>query len=194
MTNLDYLNIISQEPTSDMISENRDKNGDLQYRYIRKSVLQKELNRIYEGHVRWEMLRDSITKNGIWGTGRLEVKHPVSGEWLYFTGVASLPHERRMRLNYPKLEAHCMINACKKIGVWFGQTLNIDEEDEMLDSEEETPVMNIADERLEILIEEAESLEQLSQYKKDLPSHLKIKYMNKIKTFIDGKKVSTNTK
>lgn len=185
MTYQEYLDIINQEPSSDMICESRDKNGDLQYRYIRKSVLQRELLRVYQGNTRWEMLRDTISKNGIWGVGKLEVKHPVSGEWLTYTGVASLPHERRMRLNYPKLEAHCMINACKKIGAWFGQTINIEEEDDMDDTEsEELEIINVADERLEILIEEAETLEQLATYKKDLPPSLKKKYMEKVKTFI----------
>tara|TARA_R110000868_G_scaffold304243_2_gene564783 strand:- start:351 stop:983 length:633 start_codon:yes stop_codon:yes gene_type:complete len=178
----EYLEIINSEPSASMVCEHRNPNGDLEYRYIRKSVLQSELNRIYRGHVRWEMIRDTVASNGLYGTGKLEVKHPVSGDWIYFTGVASLPHERSMRLNYPKLEAHCMINACKKIGAWFGQRLNIDEDDEM---EVVSDSINIADEKLEILIEEASTLEQLSQYKKNLPSHLKVKYMAKLKTFIE---------
>ena len=74
-----------------------------------------------------------------------------------------------------------MINACKKIGVWFGQTLNVEDDDDV-DVLHDT--INVAEDRLEILIESAESLEQLSQYKKELPSHLKVKYMAKLKTFI----------
>jgi hypothetical protein len=179
----EYLEKINADPLPSMVSEHRNSKGELEYRYIRKSILQRELTNLYRGNVRWEMVRESVTQNGLYGTGRLEVKHPVSNEWIYFTGVASLPHEKSMRLNYPRLEAHCMINACKKIGVWFGQTLNIDEEDEAEVHAEE--IINAAEEKLEILIEQASSLEQLSSYKKDLPSHLKIKYMAKLKTFIE---------
>jgi hypothetical protein len=179
----EYLEVINAEPTLEMVCEHRNKNGELEYRYIKKSVLQRELSKIYRGNVRWEMVRDTVTTNGLYGTGKLEVKHPVSGEWIYYTGVASLPHERGMRMNYPRLEAHCMVNACKKIGVWFGQCLNNQEEDEVEVPEEQ--IIDIADDRLEILIAEASSIEALSQYKKDLPSNLKAKYMAKLKTFIE---------
>lgn len=182
MTNEQYLNLIGQTPRPEMICEHRNENGDLEYRYIRKSVLQIELIKLYNGNVRWEMLREVVTTNGMYGAGKLEVKHPVSGEWLHYTGVASLPHDKSMRLNYPRLEAHAMINACKKIGPWFGQTLNV--EDDEVEFLHET--INVVEEKLEILIERAESLEQLSQYKKDLPSHLKVKYMSKLKSFIEN--------
>ena len=76
-----------------------------------------------------------------------------------------------------------MVNACKKIGIWFGQCLNNQEEDEVEVPEEQ--IIDIADDRLEILIAEASSIEALSQYKKDLPSNLKAKYMAKLKTFIE---------
>lgn len=182
MTNEEYLSQINAEPTPDMVSENRNEKGELEYRYIRKSVLQRELARIYNGHVRWNIVRETITNNGLYGAGILEVKHPVSGEWLHYSGVASLPHDKSMRLNYPKLEAHCMINACKKIGVWFGQCLNIEEDEEEQVVEE---IINTTEEKLEILIESATTIEELAQYKKECPSHLKAKYMSKLKTFIE---------
>ena len=184
MTYQEYLTQIGEQPTADMISEHRNSHGEVEYRYIRKSVLQAQLNTIYSGNIRWQMLRETITNNGLFGAGVLEVKHPVSGEWLSFTGVASLPHDKTLRLNYPRLEAHCMVNACKKIGPWFGQTLNVEEDDELEETIDETP--STTEEKLEILIESASTLEELSQYKKDLPSHLKIKYMAKLRAFIES--------
>ena len=135
MTNKEYIDLISREPTPDMISEAKNKAGEVEYRYIKKSILQRELLNIFQGHTKWDMERDTVTKGGLWGKGVLHYKNPVSGEWLFVSGTASLPHEKKMRLNYPSLESHCMINACKKIGVWFGQTLNISEEDAMPDED-----------------------------------------------------------
>ena len=140
MTQNQYIEAISREPLPHMIKEGTG------YRYIPKSILQRELLKIYDGFTRWEMLRETVVNNGLWGTGRLEYKHPVTNEWLYVTGTASLPHDKNMRLNFPNLEAHCMINACKKIGVWFGQTLNKDQEDAMPD--EELPVIQQSKARL----------------------------------------------
>lgn len=172
MTIQEYISLISREPLT--IEQGKG------YRYIKKSILQKELLFIYEGHTRWEMLRDTISKNGLWGTGILEIKHPVSGEWLHYTGTASLPHERKMRLNYPNLEAHCFINACKKIGVWFGQTLNIDEEDAMPE-DNEAPEINREDERLEILIDQCPNIETLAKYKDKLTESTRPVYVKKLK-------------
>lgn len=137
MTDQEYISLISREPTLDMVKQGRG------YKYIKKSILQKELLTIYSGHTKWEMLRDTVSKNGLWGTGLLSYKHPVSGEWLYVSGTASIPHLKVMQLNYPNLEAHAYINACKKIGVWFGQTLNIDIDDlpfEEMDYKDDLPI------------------------------------------------------
>lgn len=139
MTQKQYLEIISREPLDFMV---KDGQG---YRYIPKSILQSELLKIFEGNIRWEMLRETVVNNGLWGTGRLEYKNPATMEWLSVTGTASLSHDKNMRLNFPNLEAHCMINACKKIGVWFGQTLNKDQEDTMDDG---VPVIQQAKQKL----------------------------------------------
>lgn len=171
MTEQEYIDYISREPLESMI---RKGNG---YLYIPKSILQKELLLLYKGHTKWEMLRDSITKNGLWGTGILHYKHPVTNEWLFVTGTASLPHEKKLRLGFPSLEAHCMINACKKIGVWFGQTLNIEEDDAMPDDEELLTV-NREHERLVMLMEDCNTIEELAIYKPELPRELMPIYIN----------------
>ena len=129
MNTTEYLGKISREPLPEMIKEVKDKAGELEYKFIPKSVLQSELLKIYEGNDQWEMIRDTVNKDGMWGTGVLKVKHPVTGDWISKTGTASLRHEKNMKLNYPNLEAQCFKNACKKIGVWFGQTLNLDIDD-----------------------------------------------------------------
>lgn len=181
MTNKEYIDLISREPTPDMISEAKNKAGEVEYRYIKKSILQRELLKIYNGCIKWEMLRESIVKNGMWGTGILHIKLPFNGEWVYFTGTASLPHEKKLRLGFPSLEAHCMINACKKIGIWFGQTLNIDEEDVIID--DEISDINLEHERWEALIDDCNTPEELSVYKSQIPKELTKFYMDKLKSF-----------
>lgn len=73
MTNEEYLERISKEPTTEMVKQG---NG---YRYIPKSILQKELLLLYNGHTKWEMMRETVSRNGLWGTGLLWYKHPVTG-------------------------------------------------------------------------------------------------------------------
>lgn len=131
--NVEYLELISREPTAEMVTDVKDKEGNIQYKYIKKSLLQKELLDIYGGHTKWEQLRETVTTKGLYGVGRLEYRHPISGEWLSVTGTASLPHDKKMRLGFPALEGNCFLNAVKKIGVWFGQTLNNTIEDIMPD-------------------------------------------------------------
>jgi len=129
MTTEEYVALLNREPTPEMIIEVKKTDGTLDYKFIPKSILQKELISIYGGSDQWEIIRDTVGKEGLWGTGVLSVKHPVTGEWIRKTGMGALRHEKNMKLNYPSLEAQCFKNACKKLGVWFGQTLNLDIDD-----------------------------------------------------------------
>ena len=135
MNSKEYVELISREPLIEDIVEVKNKKGELEYRYIPKSILQKKLLEIYEGNDSFEMVRETVSKSGMYGTGVLRVKHPYSGEWICKTGTASLPHDSKLRLGFPNLESHCFLNAVKKLGVYFGSTLNVREEDAMPDDE-----------------------------------------------------------
>ncbi len=178
MTHVDYLNAIDREPLPQMVR--RTPEGFL---YIPISVLQPELLLLYQGFTRWEMLRDTVMRDGLWGVGKLHYRLPFGdNEWVFQTGTASIPISKKMRLSYPSLEIHCMLNAAKKIGPWFGQNLNRNEDDEV---EESVPVINVASERLEIRIEEAQSIQDLGVIK-DLvvaakDQALSAQFMKKIK-------------
>jgi len=167
MTNEFYIQQISKEPTKDMVREFKNKAGEVEYLYLPKSIIQKELLRIYEGHTKWEMLRETVGKQGMFGTGILHYKHPVSGEWLFVTGTASLPHEKKLRLLFPSLESHCFLNAVKKIGVWFGQTLNLNIEDVMPD--DVTQLDDISEEERATSLAESlafcKTMEELKSYR-----------------------------
>ncbi len=128
MTQEQYLVEIETEPTAEMIKEAKDAGGVLLYRYIPKVVLERELRRVYGGRHSWDMERDTITSKGAWGKGVLTLIHPVDGTIVKYSGTASVAMDRKMQLVYPGLEARCIINACRKIGPWFGQNLNVAED------------------------------------------------------------------
>jgi hypothetical protein len=123
MSNEEYIDLISREPLEFMIEQGKG------YRYIKKSVLKKELLKIFGGHTKFEVTDKSVSINGLYCTGLFHYKHPVSGEWLFESGMAAIPHDKSMRLNYPALKAQIFKNAVREIGVWFGQTLNLDTDD-----------------------------------------------------------------
>jgi len=155
------------------------------YLYIPITIIQAELMLIYEGYTKWEMLRDVVTEKGVWGVGKLHYRLPFGDqEWLFQTGTASIPITKRLRLSYPSLEVHCILNAAKKIGPWFGQNLNRDKEE--LDEETEIPIVNKATERLEVLIENAKTIEDLGKLKEDCKKNpeANILYMKKLKNFV----------
>lgn len=203
MTQEEYLGMIETEPTEEMVVIKEE------YRYIPISVIWAELRLIYKGNVKWEMLRETVHKDGVYGVGKLWYLPPIitvkkkniygqfqypaqvefedqhNTEWMFLTGTAAVPITKKLRLSYPSLEAHCIMNAVKKIGPWFGSNLNKENEDKEL-VEDDMPVINVADERLIALIENAKTLEELGTLKpKDgLPDGAKAAYHKKLKTFV----------
>lgn len=187
---LDYICLISREPVPEMITDVTDKDGKLQYRYIKKSLLQNELLKIYDGYTRWEMLRETVTAKGMYGVGRFEYKHPVSGEWLSVTGTASLPQDKKMRLGFPSLESHCFLNAVKKIGVWFGQTLNVVEEDKMPDEAEPEPELTQEEKNISLSEQLAfcKTADELKSYRivvysRGIPAEIQALYEQRLREF-----------
>lgn len=114
MNNALYIERISKEPTKDMVREIKNKDGEIEYFYIPKSIIQKQLLEIYEGHTKWEMLRETVGNKGMFGTGILHYKHPVSGEWLFVTGTASLPHEKKAEIIISLLRKSLLLKRSKE--------------------------------------------------------------------------------
>lgn len=123
MTTEDYIALINREPTPEMIEQGEG------YRYIKKTVLKRELLKIYGGHTKFEVTREVVAKNGLWGTGLFHYRHPVSMEWLFEAGSASIPITKGMKLDFPALKTAIFKNSVKEIGVWFGLELNSDVDD-----------------------------------------------------------------
>lgn len=136
MTIDQYLEIINREPLPEMVKAamSKDKKTVL-YHYIPKHILEQNLRNLYGGKHSWDMERDTVSNRGAWGKGVLTIIHPVDGTIVRYSGTASVAMDRRMQLTYPALEAKCMINAARKIGPWFGQNLNLAEDNVEIDPE-----------------------------------------------------------
>jgi hypothetical protein len=171
-----YNEIINAAPPEDKIKQNPD--GSL---YLPISYIQPLLYEIYQGYTKMELIRETIHGKGITGVGRLHYKHPISNEWLYQDGSAGLPHGYGLRLDLPSLGTHIMLNAVKKIGNCFGQSLNRDREDLPVEQEVE---INIEADRVKVLIDNATDLKTLAVHKDAASKYgLMKEYMNKAKSF-----------
>ncbi len=190
MTTSEYLARINQDPTPEMIKEaiGKDKKTVL-YRYIPKHILERELRCLYGGKHSWDMERDNFSPRGAWGKGVLTIIHPVDGTVVKYSGTASVAMDKRMQLTYPALEAKCMINACRKIGPFFGQNLNIAEDNVEIDPE--VPEYNAEDEaqRFEVALSQAKA-KLLRMNQKEARAYLEgdgheFQYIKEIKLIVD---------
>lgn len=178
-----YINVVTREPLEAMIRKNKDG-----FLYIPLSIIQAELLLIFKGMTKWEMLSVSGNKEGLWGYGKLWYKVPTQDDWLFQTGTAAVPLSKKMRLGYPSLESHCILNAAKKIGPWFGQNLNRDKDDEFIE-DDGVPVIQVEKSvtRILELIETAKSEVDLAKLKPDVDrvesKDLNSIYMKKLRSF-----------
>jgi hypothetical protein len=176
-TNEAYLSAISNPPLPEMIRQNND--GSL---YIPISVIQDQLLFIYDGFTQWTMERESFTKGGLIGVGILKYKHPIMGDWLSVSGTAAIPWRGGLRLDYPSLEGHCILNAAKKIGVWFGQNLNRETDDAPYQEHE---IESRESDRIKDLIDGCETMEELAKFKDQASKQgAKKYYIDKLKSLV----------
>ena len=141
----DYLNWLNEPPR--VIKQNDDGSE-----YVPISCVQEDLLEGYKGNTKMELLRESYHSEGLSGIGRLHYKHPISGEWLFQDGSASIPFNQGMRLDFPSLSGHIMLSCAKKIGPRFGQKLNRDLEDDQVLNEPLTAKKNVKQKRPAIKI------------------------------------------
>ena len=169
-----YEAAINSEPLEEMVKSNADGS-----KYIPISIIQKQLYAFF-GHTHWEMLRENVHKSGISGVGVLRFKPPFLDEWVSVTGTAAISYKGGIRLDFPALEGHAILNAAKKIGVWFGRDLNRNIEDAPY---QEEPVIDRAKLRLLDLINDSVTIEELAKHKElSLKYELTKEYMDKLKS------------
>ena len=128
MTEQEYNSWLNELPR--IVKQNADGSE-----YVPISCVQEDLFVGYGGYTKMELLRESYHSEGLSGVGRLHYKHPISGEWLFQDGSASLPFQKGMRLDFPNLSSHIILSCAKKIGVRFGRDLNRIAQDAPIDQD-----------------------------------------------------------
>jgi len=114
-------------------------------KYIPISHIEMKLDEYFFGMWQTVNFRTQVIVNEIVGSIDLQVKHPVTGEWLTRTGAGAVPiqmssgsgvlsveqkiHNTLVK-DYPHLKAMCLLNASKSLGKLFGRDLNREFEDE----------------------------------------------------------------
>lgn len=143
--NEEYLAFINGE------AEEVKKADDGDYDFQPASHLKSLMDKIFGGEWSWDMDRETVGRGEAIGKGHLTYRHPVTGVFVHRSGTAALVLGKGLRMDYPKLETACMVNAMKKIGRAFGRDLNKDREDAPVIAVD-TPVEN--DPELEAVMEQ----------------------------------------
>lgn len=120
----DLALIVNKDPSPEDIRKNPDGSE-----YIPISIVQDRLDIVFKGLWSWNFEREVFGKTGASGKGLLSYKDPYTGEWMHRSGTAAIYYDSQLRLDFPRLEAMCILNAAKKIGKWFGRDLNRQVED-----------------------------------------------------------------
>lgn len=155
MTKAQYLKWINEDPR--VIKDNSDGS-----KYVPISCVQEDFMTGYGGNTKMELLRESYHSQGLSGIGRLHYLPPGSKEWLFQDGSASIPFDKGMRLDFPKLSSMIMLSCAKKIGKRFGQHLNRDIEDQPMDAsdtfiDKRQPIDAIMQKKLELAISKGDT-------------------------------------
>jgi len=110
------------------------------------SYIEQSLRRLYFGQYTIEVIDYKLIVNELCVHARVRVKHPVTGEWLAYDGLGSVPVQQysgskvqdfmstkianAIHKNLPAAYAFAVKNAVKKIGKVFGSDLNRKYEDD----------------------------------------------------------------
>ncbi len=188
MSEHEFLDWLNQEPR--MIKENPDKSL-----YVPISCVQEDLMTGFRGNTKFELIREVIGKGSMVGVGRLHYKLPHTNEWVWQDGSASLPFKASLRLDFPALGSHIMLNAAKKIGRRFGQLLNRDKDDAPIDLPV-TQVEKTVDkekERMELVLKDCKTKQELETFHMVVPKNLKKLYNSLLKSLPDETTSDTDT-
>lgn len=176
-----FISDLNADPNPSHISKNDD--GSL---YIPISITQNLLDEVFLGMWSFEMKETHFGKTFARGSGVMTVTNPINGEKITRNGDAGIILIHNMRTDSPRLEAMVLLSCAKKFGRIFGRDLNRTKEDAPL------PVVKLEksdktaeEKRLEVLIQECDTLEELKTYKLLITSGLKKTYQSKLKQLSD---------
>lgn len=172
-----FIADLNADPNPAHISKNDD--GSL---YIPISITQKLLDDIFLGMWSFEMKSVEYGRKWARGSGVMTVINPINGEKIIRNGDAGVLLTGNIRTDSPRLEAMVLLSCAKKFGRIFGRDLNRTKDDAPL------PVVRVEksdksteEKRLEALIQECDTLEDLQSYKLLITEGLKKTYQSKLK-------------
>ena len=124
----DLLVVLGSDPSPEEIRSN-----DEGYFFIPISIVQSKLDTVF-GYWNCTFDKPIIEGKFICGQGSLIVHFPdpisnTIDNVVHKSGTAAVARTGDLRLDYPKLETMCILNAAKKLGRYFGRDLNRDKED-----------------------------------------------------------------
>lgn len=138
-----FLMVLNSEPPKDEIKINENVKG--KPRYLPISFVQMKLDEIFFGLWKTDKFNFLTIANEMVGWIELTVFHPVLNEWITRTGSAGVLIRQKegadltdvsqkikngLTMDFPHLEAMCLLSAAKKFGKIFGRDLNRKFEDE----------------------------------------------------------------
>lgn len=116
INNLEEL-LLELDKEPDEVKENEDKS-----KYVAISTVQSTLDKLF-GYYSWNFEKETFGRSQAIGKGLLIVTFP-NGAVITKSGTAGIELNNIMKLDYPRLETMCMLNAAKKLGRRFGRELN----------------------------------------------------------------------
>lgn len=163
---LEFKRKINQRPTENLIKTNQNYGN----RYIPLQVIEIMLNAIFESVQYIVPFQPSFVEGNIIFTIIVRVKHPVTGDWLDYTGTSAVPihtangHIRDIHSNLPAGKSYAIMNAVKHIGQLF--RAESDDYTRVLDSyfeDKQEEAKSPEEDRILRMIEAADTLEKLNK-------------------------------
>lgn len=172
-----FIQRINSEPDTEIIRKNDD--GSL---YIPISATQMLLDEIFYGNWSFIVTETKFGRRWARGSGYMEVIHPITNSIIKRNGDAAIVLTGNLRTDSPRLEAMILLSCARKFGRVFGRDLNRNRDDAPL------PIVNIKrtrecsdeEERMKILFDDCQTIEELETYKLIVPKSLKSYYETKL--------------
>jgi len=131
-----FLKKLSTPPKPTAIRKNEYAGNS---KYLPIAYIESQLDRLFPGTWQIKNITYQQLLNAVIVTVDLLVKHPISGEWLTFVGIAASDVQTKkgskildadtispqaLQRDIPKVKAEALKNACKSLGNAFGRNLN----------------------------------------------------------------------
>ena len=114
------VELLNQNPGE--VKDVFEKDGKtIKYQYVPISVVQDSLDEIFEYNWSFDLDREEFGKHSVSAKGTLTVNYK-NEKIIVRAGVAAMKYEDSLKLDYPSLKTHVLLNAAKSLGrvLWPG--------------------------------------------------------------------------